>query len=437
MANELEATILYSRIKLDDPVSVFMYNLDCESKFCFSPQEVAEVYSSVLDIINELLTGMKEHTFFRDISLVPELVGSYFEGTKIKFPDEFDFLVDVGSATMTSENDAKLFKSGETLLLSHDLSQLSFKSGPTQDDGEVPNMDIAAFFQCANDNTGSLQTLFEVTFRDVYERMCSNCHTVSKMTGSLQVILEQKPFVASPSIKVFMAWYSNAHSKYLGISVDVTPSFRLEIPRNVIATVLPCMDISLLDMCSGEEFSDVILLRLVPKFYDISILCLSLSCSHIETKIIKNIDAVHKKCLRVLKNIVLVNRDCACFESTIPVALRIRFCHRKRNIMSSYALKMALLHHMKSCTEGNAGQCFMSILKYLIQCFENKCLPSVFIPKSNAIKRKEQFHNLKTSFCLFQTLFDGFSEYDYFNYREFLRSFKHRQREIAKKFGWG
>lgn len=158
------------------------------------------------------------------------------------------------------------------------------------------------------------------------------------------------------------------------IAVDVMPAFLVHY-RDLPQTLRePCTDSRMEQL--GADHSSFLIPRSCEHHYEGK--CWHNSFAHAESTLIRNMDAQKKKCHRVLK-LLFVNSEK--FDNS--------------NFLSSYALKSTIMYKSKKDYE-NEFQFLLYVLIHFAKCFDQTCMPTYFLTKTNIWKNiiEHKTHNV-------------------------------------------
>lgn len=330
---------------------------ETETKFDASASEVADIESAVVQVCYRILEEVYELDNRFKTSRVLK-TGSFYEGTKISEPNEFDLMAvneelsRPGLCTAVREcPDA----AGFAHVLTEDKSVADRWKGITysREDGRLY---IVPYHQY-----GSVQVRFGEMVTNAYERLCSGGTTISTPAGTLKMI-QWGTNPVRPGCRLQLKWRSSSTDAYNPLNIDVDLTFAVEV-----------------EVENDRESASNSLYLLVPAwcykcqehFHKNISLCWRRSFSVIEKQMFEEMghQHIHKRCNRVLKYL----KD-------------MFYLDRNPFQISSYVIKTLVLRHEERYKEEEhkcLEKCVLRILHDLIHCCREKELQSLHNAKCN------------------------------------------------------
>ncbi|CAC5395189.1 unnamed protein product [Mytilus coruscus] len=185
---------------------------------------------------------------------------------------------------------------------------------------------------------------------------------VTRSTGTMKIMPDLVKILTNTLDDSFLPFYTlwtpKRDTEAVGISIDVTPSFRLD--SDYLNFNRTFVNVDALKQISEIIGKDKCFMRLVLRDDD----HWRLSLSHVETDVIREADDIHKMCiLKMLKEGKPLDTD----QDHMPNASYMESSARSfkfTEMCTSYAIKTAILRHIISCIRSTCGlgSCFISIL---------------------------------------------------------------------------
>ena len=338
----------------------YLTSLDrTRAKFDASVSEVADIESAVVQVCYRILEEVYELDNRFKTSRVLK-TGSFYDGTKIRKPNEFDLMA--VNEELSRPGLCKAVRecpdaAGFAHVLIEDKSVSDRWKGLTYSRGDG-RLYIVPYNQC-----GSVQVRFGEMVTNAYERLCSRQRqrTISTPTGTLKMI-QGGTNPVRPGCRFQLKWRSSSTDAYnpLYIEVDLTFAVEVEVEndrqsaRNSLYLLVPvwCYE------CQEH-------------FYNNITLCWRRSFSLIEKQMFEEMghQHIHKRCNRVLKYL----KD-------------MFYLDRKPFQISSYVIKTLVLRHEERYKEKQhkrLEKCVLRILHDLVHCCREKELQSLHNAKCN------------------------------------------------------
>ena len=285
--------------------------------------------------------------------------GSFYEGTKISEPNEFDLMT--VNEELSRPGLCKAVRecpdaAGFAHVVTEDQSVADRWKGITysREDGRLYIVPYHQF--------GSVQVRFGRMVRNAYERLCSRQRqrTISTPTGTLKMI-QGGTNPVRPGC--WMCWWPSSADAYnpLYIEVDLTFAVEVEVEndresaRNSLYLLVPAWCYECQERCGHNNIT----------------LCWKRSFSLIEKQMFEEMghQHIHKRCNRVLKYL----KDMF-YLDTDPFQI------------SSYVIKTLVLRHEERYKEKQhkcLEKCVLRILHDLVHCCREKELQSLHNAKCN------------------------------------------------------
>ncbi|XP_052088048.1 uncharacterized protein LOC127725229 [Mytilus californianus] len=358
--------------------------------------EVEDIETSVTEIVQTILDkmGVYDNTC-RDLRLIK--AGGYFDGTKIRIPDEFDFVVDISS--LSSYFSTKTKEEVQIDCWKEDSSRVNVRVVGTPD----PTVAIFCPDVCMNASnrqesaskcgpTGVIMNkkfskLFTSLFKKVVISFIEDGMIVTRSTGTMKIMPDLVNILANTLDDSFLPFYTlwipKRDTEAVGISIDITPSFRLD--SDYLNFNRTFVNVDALKKISGIIGKDNCFMRLVLRDDD----HWRLSLSHVETEVIREADDIHKMCSRILK-MLKEGKPLDADQDHIPNASYMESSARSfkfTEMCTSYTIKTAILRHIISCNRSTCGlgNCFISILLEVEEMVKSGEFTGLFI----GINKKE------------------------------------------------
>ena len=287
--------------------------------------------------------------------------GSFYEGTKISEPNEFDLMT--VNEELSRPGLCKAVRecpdaAGFAHVVTEDQSVADRWKGITysREDGRLYIVPYHQF--------GSVQVRFGRMVRNAYERLCSRQRqrTISTPTGTLKMI-QGGTNPVRPGCRFQLKWRSSSTDAYnpLYIEVDLTFAVEVEVEndresaRNSLYLLVPAWCYECQERCGHNNIT----------------LCWKRSFSLIEKQMFEEMghQHIHKRCNRVLKYL----KD-------------MFYLDRNPFQISSYVIKTLVLRHEEQYKEKEhkcLEKCVLRILHDLVHCCREKELQSLHNAKCN------------------------------------------------------
>ena len=332
---------------------------ETETKFDVSASEVVDIESAVVQVCYRILEEVYELDNRFKTSRVLK-TGSFYDGTKIRKPNEFDLMA--VNEELSRPGLCKAVRecpdaAGFAHVVTEDQSVADRWKGITysREDGRLYIVPYHQF--------GSVQVRFGRMVRNAYERLCSRQRqrTISTPTGTLKMI-QGGTNPVRPGCRFQLKWRSSSTDAYnpLYIEVDLTFAVEVEVEndrqsaRNSLYLLVPvwCFE------CQEHSYNNITL-------------CWRRSFSLIEKQMFEEMghQHIHKRCNRVLKYL----KDMF-YLDTDPFQI------------SSYVIKTLVLRHEEQYKEKEhkcLEKCVLRILHDLVHCCREKELQSLHNAKCN------------------------------------------------------
>ena len=333
---------------------------ETETKFDVSASEVADIESAVVQVCYRILEEVYELDNRFKTSRVLK-TGSFYDGTKIRKPNEFDLIA--VNEELSSPGLCKAVRecpdaAGFAHVLIEDKSVSDRWKGLTYSRGDG-RLYIVPYNQC-----GSVQVRFGEMVTNAYERLCSRQRqrTISTPTGTLKMI-QGGTNPVRPGCWIQLRWWPSSADAYnpLYIGVDLTFAVEVEVEndresaRNSLYLLVPAWCHECQEGCGHNNIT----------------LCWKRSFSLIEKQMFEEMghQHIHKRCNRVLKYL----KD-------------MFYLDREPFQISSYVIKTLVLRHEERYKEKQhkcLEKCVLRILHDLVHCCREKELQSLHNAKCN------------------------------------------------------
>ena len=338
---------------------------ETETKFDASASEVADIESAVVQVCYRILEEVYELDNRFKTSRVLK-TGSFYDGTKISEPNEFDLMA--VNEELSRPGLCKAVRecpdaAGFAHVLLEDKSVSDRWKGITYSRGD------GRLYIVPYDQYGSVQVRFGEMVTNAYERLWSRQRqrAISTPTGTLKMIQQihgqwgTRP--VRPGCCIRLGWWSSSTDAYnpLYIKVDLTFAVEVEVENdresvsNSLYLLVPvwCYE-------CPEHFS-----------HNNITLCWKRSFSLIEKQMFEEMghQHIHKRCNRVLKYL----KD-------------MFYLDRNPFQISSYVIKTLVLRHEEQYKEKEhkcLEKCVLRILHDLVHCCREKELQSFHNAKCN------------------------------------------------------
>ena len=338
----------------------YLTSLDrTRAKFDASASEVADIESAVVQVCYRILEEVYELDNRFKTSRVLK-TGSFYDGTKISEPNEFDLMA--VNEELSRPGLCKAVRecpdaAGFAHVLIEDKSVSDRWKGLTYSRGDG-RLCIVPYNQY-----GSVKVRFGEMVTNAYERLRSRQRQrpISTPTGTLKMI-QGGTNPVRPGCRFQLKWRSSSTDAYnpLYIEVDLTFAVEVEVEndrqsaRNSLYLLVPvwCFE------CQEHSYNNITL-------------CWRRSFSLIEKQMFEEMghQHIHKRCNRVLKYL----KDTFCLD-------------RNPFQISSYVIKTLVLRHEERYKEKQhrcLEKCVLRILHDLVHCCREKELQSLHNAKCN------------------------------------------------------
>ena len=333
---------------------------ETETKFDVSASEVADIESAVVQVCYRILEEVYELDNRFKTSRVLK-TGSFYDGTKIRKPNEFDLMA--VNEELSRPGLCKAVRecpdaAGFAHVLIEDKSVSDRWKGLTYSRGD------GRLYIVPYDQYGSVQLRFGEMVTNAYECLCSRQRqrTISTSTGTLKMI-QGGTNPVRPGCCIRLCWWPSSADAYnpLYIEVDLTFAVEVEVEndresaRNSLYLLVPAWCYECQERCGHNNIT----------------LCWKRSFSLIEKQMFEEMghQHIHKRCNRVLKYL----KDMF-YLDTDPFQI------------SSYVIKTLVLRHEERYKEKQhkcLENCVLRILHDLVHCCREKELQSLHNAKCN------------------------------------------------------
>ena len=358
---------------------------------------VDDIEVGVRRLLEHLLNAMGQKlSLFSGSKLVPG--GSYYEGTKVRHPDEFDYMLVLKPPHFAEE---VRVVSGCYPWFKHiriDCSEGTVDENyPLMGIGliEHPNKFEAKLWRCIRETIEKEQVIIETTLGTIRTKEVKNrklyLHFVQRVSD-----ISVQSSTKNPSGII--------HIPDMHIGVDLMLAYQHPCPRDILKDIaFPKMFESYLEThgchfvtkSCKNDFKNTS----GTAFYGGRCDCWFLSFSAIETHVMQELDVGHKQCYQVMKSLLIGSAD---------------YPGKCMNL-SSYMLKTAMLYHVHldpKCQEMKYSVCVPQILCYLRNGFENVSMPCFLSRNQHVWGNSIAAPMLKRSFLLNTDLQKVFGHYE-------------------------
>ncbi|XP_064596739.1 cyclic GMP-AMP synthase-like receptor [Liolophura sinensis] len=352
---------------------------DCEilNRFLEEIHEEKCVFKVSKEVVNDLKEAVEElvRKFVHKVSFATAYPlfsgskilsrGSFYEGTKVEEPNEFDFLVELD---VLSQPGRVGFRSecldcpGYTHVLFTDpeLQRMNAELESSPKDNFLRPYTISSYYRrCLEEAYRKLFTGSWCRPDDV---------RIDKGCGFLR-LQEHISTNWGPNTLVKLVWTTKTLPddnilKCIVLTVDITPAIVYRPPE--------CNP----DSAGADKHCHVVPARNDICKHGSSTICCCWRISHSseETEKMRSLSDVHKKIYKIFK-----------------VVCRKRIIDGPLRSLTSYMLKTAVLHHTETCDSNSSiGACTMKILEELLTFAQQEYLPDYFIPEQNVWAKQNE-----------------------------------------------
>ena len=379
---------------------------DNNVKFKRSHQEVADICKAVEEMLEHLLMKMGEKDRrFQNLRHNIIKVGSFYGGTKIKEPDEFDYLVvldELPVEQVSLESTCQDFPGFRHVILKEG-SELSDKwkdvtsaknaivnrgrprakrvSEVGDWHGERPKRTIrgegwvevefgirSLFYICLHKSFQEVKTSGNIRKDTGDLILTSYCESFIK-EESMYHFKQQRTEIQlhGPATNVQVNWAPKYDpTKILDITVDISPAFRSrDIAGNIEMEQIQSESVRRALVQQGSFL-------IIPTSYQCQNkgLCFNVAHTESESTLTRNLSDVHKRCYKLLKFIMNGGQKNSCYKPTEPRKLEAYlFIYNNCGTQvfecfSSFVLKTVVIQHSQACQKcADLGQCVMAVLQ--------------------------------------------------------------------------
>lgn len=322
-------------------LSAFLYKLhEVFCSFQVTSSEVRDVESAVLEGLSTILntgqtlkvesiceastitaSGEDRVVTYGDLFSVEKIlpVGSFYEGTKLVLPNEFDFNIEINVGEMDIHQGCRPGR-----------VQVTFEGG-------------------RHKSLGSLSELFSGMMNASLKSLTDADKEVTRETGTLRMLSVSGSSFQVPCLE--LEW-KGANGEF-PITVDIMPS-------------IPCTGTFFEEITKDDNFPSVFrqLVKdrgcfLVPKTCSRDCRkCFHVSFAQAELHLMQTLNEAHRKCYRVVKGLL-----CS-------------------HILESYKVKMAILDHVytsKCRSQTDIDECVLAVLESLLNNYDDLKMPTFFL----------------------------------------------------------
>ena len=336
---------------------------ETETKFDASASEVADIESAVVQVCYRILEEVYELDNRFKTSRVLK-TGSFYDGTKISEPNEFDLMAvneELSRPGLCKAVTECPDAAGFAHVLIEDKSVSDRWKGLTYSRGD------GRLYIVPYNQYGSVKVRFGEMVTNAYERLRSRQRQsgqrpISTPTGTLKMI-QGGTNPVRPGCRIRLRWWSSSTDAYtpLYIKVDLTFAVEVEVENdresvsNSLYLLVPAWCYECQEHCSHNNIT----------------LCWKRSFSLIEKQMFEEMghQHIHKRCNRVLKYL----KD-------------MFYLDRNPFQISSYVIKTLVLRHEEQYKEKEhkcLEKCVLRILHDLVHCCREKELQSLHNAKCN------------------------------------------------------
>ena len=341
-------------------------NLHERTLFTMTQPEVLDIQSSVEFLVRRLLYKVGDlNSNFRVRDIVVN--GSFYDGSKIITPDEFDYLAVIDKLSVKGTTISRECEQN------HGFAHVKLdKSMGTIWDGLSSKRQLYSIKQ--NGDRASFRDQFRMLFHDIVRKTIGNDSSVQihKLSGSL-MLYGYNVSLHGPECVVLAHWYSRTSMTSFPITIDICPAIQADCVSDIVTTDDPLFLTAYHSMLQEQRYF------LIPSDSKTCSYCFKLAFTDSDQWLVSNLTEKHRKCFRVLKFL---------FTEAGKVNCGVK------KIMNSFAIKMAILWHADRCsTPSSIKDCTTHTLEYLRDSLSLKVpfLPNVHIKSRNVWK------NLATS----------------------------------------
>ena len=320
----------------------FIEILHGQTLFPMAEPEVLDIQNAVEFLVCRLLYKVGEldsRFFIRHI--VPN--GSFYDGTKISLPDEFDFL-----AVVDKLSDNHLTISREC---NHNPGYAHLSDGKLNSDWAPLSADGYLYSIKQFGDAQSFRDQFRIAFhKSLREQISEGCKDkIHYITGILQ-LSGYNVSLHGPECIVNATWHSRTNLTSFPVTIDVCPAIAADYASDILSEK---------DVLFSSAYQSVlqnVRFYLIPSDSRSCPFCFKFVFTDSDRSLVTTLNEAHSKCFRTLKLLF----KAACQEN-----------QSLQRVVNSFALKMAVLWHADQCLEAKSTKsCLLEILEYL----RTKCL---------------------------------------------------------------
>ena len=340
------------------PKRICIENLHVKSLFTMTETEVADIQRSVEYLVSYLLYkvgDLNSNFMVRDIVIN----GSFYDGTKIVLPDEFDFLAVIDRLSgngIAVSRDCKH---------NHGFAHVKLDMNTYSEWDSLSSKGYLHSIKQGGDHS-SFRDQFRIVLHEIVQKAIDNNSSskIHNVTGLLR-LSGYHVSLHGPECVLTARWYSRISLASFPISIDICPAIQADCVSDILEKDDPLFWSAYQSLLYEERFF------LIPSDSRTCSYCFKLAFPDSDRCLVTSLSETNIKCFRVLKRIFsAVGKE----NCTI------------QKVMNSFAIKMAVLWHADSCTSGVVpNDCMISILQYIRDCLSLKVpfLPNIHIQSRN------------------------------------------------------
>ena len=378
-------------------------------------EEIDDIRSAIEEMVHNILIKMgEEDPRFKDINQDLLKVGSFYGKTKIKEPDEFDYLVVLDKLNpdeVTLKEDCEthpgfrhiivkehckfyekwrdvLDKGNAIINMGRDKVKIVEEIGDWHRE-EFPMQTIAGpgFIIFA----AGFRSLFSLCLHECFQKVKKETGAIEKHTGILDLSTYSKKFTTSgseytfdqkrveiqlhgPATNICVHWKSSGKTDTLEINVDISPAFRATDIKAYL----------MMEHFLHNKFRQAVLQHgsflVIPTSLKCNNggLCFNIAHTETEQQLVKCLSETHRRCYKVLK--YLMNGEASGVKNKITEPHHVHAFRRLRRefgtqacqFLSSFALKSLIFQHCIWCQNGSGlGLCVLQLLKRIRELLES------------------------------------------------------------------
>ena len=324
-----------------------------------SEVETNDVQKSVEFIVRRLLyrIGEEDSRFY-----VREVVtnGSFYDGTKICHPDEFDYLAVIEELSISGVNVSRHRNHNEGFAHVQLDGSLSLEWNDLCTNGIV----------CCvkQDGLSSFRDQFRILFNDILRKEIFDKMNVivHKLSGVL-LVTGLNVSIHGPECIVTAKWHSKTTMTSFPITIDICPAIQADCVSAIVSARESLFHSAYKSMLQNERYF------LIPSDSRSCSFCFKLAFADSDRSLVTGLNDTHRKCFRILK---LLFREATYADYSM------------HSVLNSFVVKMAVLRHADSCVTPSMKSCIIEVLTNLRQIISLKepYLPNVHLQTRNIWK---------------------------------------------------